>query len=948
MYSWIILRMGRTAEIFFTEQTVYRSLFLECDCVDTPTVSWRWNNQSIRPRKGKYLFDGANLEILDIRYLDAGLYECGTLVPVVPVCTIYNVSVDRPDQHYLNIHRNVIPSNASAEEHDKLYWHPKMKREEQVHYINREEINISAYFYLNSLSLRPLVRWYPNSPEAFLDAASLESSLEPIDCSLLEEAERPLDGTCYRSTCIVPPELARYWIHCSVETDSKGNHTPSHLSALFPLLRNAMDRFLPDPDSLDTQGEDDSYTDLLFGKEFHIEDSFYLDSLKEFLTTPTSATSPEAKTMETIATTVTQRATSFTTPVDSQSLPKLNLSLLELSDHRNFKFFTTSSEVCFGENVTFQCLFPRVATELRLWFLGPGQSPNAPQFIKESHVQDFTLLGQNGRPNREFSQFGDTLIFTLTSIDYRHSGVYICSAHTSYRQLKITVRNCNPPVSRVPLIAVILTPTAAVLLLVVILSIALGNRRKKTVTIVSKLYHPDGSLRGSKQISVVNRVNLLYPTFEVPPVSEKRAFLESQTTGSCGISTFKKKSKVFRPKHSLSSKTSGPYSYGSFLTIKSVEIPRNRVTVMELIGHGKFGAVYRGVLRDDDSTVTNCSNSPLRSERTVAVKTLLNDFTRKQFMALMNELEILKAINPHAHVIGLLGACIQDGPPLILLEYAVHGNLRDFLRSNRPPETRVESPNAQREYWISSLSTDSSTIGPLLLNARTLLSFVTDVADALCHLESLKLVHRDVAARNVLITEGYVAKLSDFGFTSDVSNTSLNSSIQKTLPYRWMAPECFIADCYTSKSEVWSFGILMWEVFALGATPYPSLSNKDIPGWLANGNRNSKPDLATVDLYGLMLNCWSDEPAKRPTFKEVRFILNDLSATCASIGDSGLGNSTTASDSSLKSARYKPMPFVRTCSLPDPNVLPKGYVEMRSDDYLEPRSQLFLSTEISG
>ncbi|KAF6774965.1 hypothetical protein AHF37_03659 [Paragonimus kellicotti] len=185
---------------------------------------------------------------------------------------------------------------------------------------------------------------------------------------------------------------------------------------------------------------------------------------------------------------------------------------------------------------------------------------------------------------------------------------------------------------------------------------------------------------------------------------------------------------------------------------------------------------------------------------------------------------------------------------------------------------------------------------------------------------------------------------SDFLLLREMSGVDL----MERLPFRWMAPECFEENHFTSKSDVWSFGILLWELFTLGNTPYPELATDQIPDWIAMGNRNSIPDLATLPVYEVMLQCWSAEPQQRPSFKQLLTILTDLDTSDQKdhrSNDSGFASrersrQTSQQDSTISRNCLKPSPPVRSCSLPGYTGLPEGYVEMQCEDYLEPRNGL--------
>ncbi|KXJ72033.1 hypothetical protein RP20_CCG019119 [Aedes albopictus] len=279
------------------------------------------------------------------------------------------------------------------------------------------------------------------------------------------------------------------------------------------------------------------------------------------------------------------------------------------------------------------------------------------------------------------------------------------------------------------------------------------------------------------------------------------------------------------------------------------EFPRNKLVLGKSLGEGAFGKVVmaeaNGLVKGQASTV-------------VAVKMLKEGHTDADVKDLVCEMEVMKMIGKHVNIINLLGCCCKDGPLYVIVEYAPHGNLKDFLRSHRFGTTNYEDMvSGEKEKKI--------------LTQKELISFAYQIARGMEHLASRRCIHRDLAARNVLVSDGYVMKIADFGLARDIhSQEYYRKTTTGKLPIRWMAPESLEEKFYDSQSDVWSFGVLLWEIMTLGGNPYSS-----IPTWdnllehLKKGKRLEQPPLCSIDIYLFMRECWHYRPEERPTFSEI-------------------------------------------------------------------------------
>uniref|UniRef100_A0A182WDM7 Focal adhesion kinase 1 n=1 Tax=Anopheles minimus TaxID=112268 RepID=A0A182WDM7_9DIPT len=300
---------------------------------------------------------------------------------------------------------------------------------------------------------------------------------------------------------------------------------------------------------------------------------------------------------------------------------------------------------------------------------------------------------------------------------------------------------------------------------------------------------------------------------------------------------------------------------------RDYELDRSQITLNEIIGVGQFGDVHIGTCRlPNKSTLVSKLNQSLTSEfdeysqmvmdngnadaqKTgiiqVAVKTCKPDADTTTSEKFLQEAYIMKKFE-HPHIIKLIG--ISSGPPIwIVMELARHGELRAYLKKNGPK-----------------------------LKLGTLLLYSYQLSTALSYLESKKFVHRDIAARNVLVSSPTCIKLADFGLSRWVEDQSYYTSTKGMLPIKWMAPESINFRRFTTASDVWMFGVCTWEILMLGIKPFQGVKNCDVIGKLENGERLPLPPNCPPRLYSLMSQCWSLEPLKRPNFKSVKETLYEI------------------------------------------------------------------------
>ncbi|XP_022600071.1 vascular endothelial growth factor receptor 1 [Seriola dumerili] len=320
------------------------------------------------------------------------------------------------------------------------------------------------------------------------------------------------------------------------------------------------------------------------------------------------------------------------------------------------------------------------------------------------------------------------------------------------------------------------------------------------------------------------------------------------------------------------------------------EFPRERLKLGKPLGRGAFGKVMQACAFGIDGA-TSC--------RTVAVKMLKEGATASEHKALMTELKILNYIGHHLNVVNLLGACTKLGGPLmVIVEYCRYGNLSAFLKSKREVfvhnrmargkdggmsvcgvsdgQSNVRTEFDDREKTEKGCDPKSASTSPLFL--EDLISFSFQVARGMEYLASRKCIHRDLAARNILLSDNKVVKICDFGLARDIyKDPDYVRKGDARLPLKWMSPESIFDKVFTTQSDVWSYGILLWEIFSLGASPYPGLHiDEEFCHRLKGGTRMRAPEYSTPEIYSTMLACWEASPSDRPTFTNLVETLGDL------------------------------------------------------------------------
>ncbi|XP_074850790.1 muscle, skeletal receptor tyrosine-protein kinase isoform X1 [Carettochelys insculpta] len=293
----------------------------------------------------------------------------------------------------------------------------------------------------------------------------------------------------------------------------------------------------------------------------------------------------------------------------------------------------------------------------------------------------------------------------------------------------------------------------------------------------------------------------------------------------------------------------------------SLEYPRNNIEYVRDIGEGAFGRVFQarapGLLPYEPFTMV--AVKMLKEEASADMQA---DFQREA--ALMAEFD-----NPN--IVKLLGVCAVGKPMCLLFEYMAYGDLNEYLRTRSPRNLcSLSHGNLDARIRLSNPN-------PLALCCTDQLGIAKQVAAGMAYLSERKFVHRDLATRNCLVGENRVVKIADFGLSRNIYSADYYKANENdAIPIRWMPPESIFYNRYTTESDVWAYGVVLWETFSYGMQPYYGMAHEEVIYYVRDGNILSCPDDCPLELYNLMRLCWSKLPSDRPSFASIHRILERM------------------------------------------------------------------------
>ena len=269
------------------------------------------------------------------------------------------------------------------------------------------------------------------------------------------------------------------------------------------------------------------------------------------------------------------------------------------------------------------------------------------------------------------------------------------------------------------------------------------------------------------------------------------------------------------------------------------EVARESVELSNEIGKGNFGKVFEGTLKTADGGI-----------QSVAVKKVNEKASLEESTNFLNEASIMKQFDT-IHIIQLLGIVSKTKPYLVVMELMVNGDLKTFLIENRPLGVHSDYTKFELHHIIPPAS-----------------HMAIQIADGMAYLEKGKFIHRDLAARNCMVTADYTVKIGDFGLARDIHKSDYyRHGLNSVIPVRWMAPEFLSDGTFSSQSDVFSYGIVLWEILTYGDQPYKRLSNEQVINFVVKGGTEKKPKgKCPNNIFELMKRCWKFDPKERMSF----------------------------------------------------------------------------------
>ncbi|XP_028969176.1 tyrosine-protein kinase transmembrane receptor Ror-like [Galendromus occidentalis] len=342
--------------------------------------------------------------------------------------------------------------------------------------------------------------------------------------------------------------------------------------------------------------------------------------------------------------------------------------------------------------------------------------------------------------------------------------------------------------------------------------------------------------------------------------------------------------------------------------VRAPEFPLSSIKFIEELGEGAFGKVYRGSIMGYDWLATQQQtmfnnrflNGTPNGELPVAIKTLKENATAKVQHDFQREAELMADLH-HPNIVCLVGVVTRQEPMCLLFEYMEHGDLHEYLIAHSP--ARADSINQTLEF-------------------SDFLHICRQIAAGMEFLAAHHYVHRDLAARNALVGENMTVKISDFGLSRDIYSSDYYRVQSKSLlPVRWMPPEAILYGKFTAESDVWSFGVVMWEVFSYGCQPYYGYNNQEVIDMIRARQLLPCPEECPSHVYSMMVECWHEVSARRPSFTELHARLCSWQAMHArSVSQGSRSQSSTTNSTMLSQQRRAMDTSMDRCSTPNSHV----------------------------
>jgi serine/threonine protein kinase len=305
---------------------------------------------------------------------------------------------------------------------------------------------------------------------------------------------------------------------------------------------------------------------------------------------------------------------------------------------------------------------------------------------------------------------------------------------------------------------------------------------------------------------------------------------------------------------------------------ESWELKHSDLAIQGHLGTGQFGDVVLAFLKNTTCTSRVKSHvdrmiaqgNTLTSSKVVAVKFLKDSIASDNMNTFLKEVDLMIKVSAtgNNHIVQIVGCILTEQPMAMVMEYVpfgdLHSNLIQWKEQLRRNSDMVHSERNGVDYAYSREALEDSD----------LLSFGRQISLGMKYLASMKVIHRDLASRNILVGHGKHLKIADFGLSKEIDGLYASSSNTK-LPIRWMSPETITHRLFSEKSDVWSFGVCLWEICTLGEVPYGCFSNTEVAKMIASGKCLARPKTCSKEIYDLMVKCWAMECSDRPYFEDV-------------------------------------------------------------------------------